>query len=199
MILDKKTNYIVSGLERSGTSMLMQILKAGELPISFDKTRPADDNNPKGYYELEGGKIINKLMNGSFPLEKHRGSFIKITAYGLKFLPPGKYKIIYTERNIEEILDSMEKMMGEKDPDREKTRESFIKLNNMIKQIITEREDIDVLFVNYNNILLNPRENVEKIIEFLGISNNTLDKMIQAVDKRLYRQRRTQTIIWKNE
>ena len=190
MILDKKTNYIVSGLERSGTSMLMQILNAGELPISFDKTRPPDENNPKGYYELDGGKIINKLMDGSFPFEEHQGKFIKITAYGLKFLPPGKYKIIYSERNIEEILDSMEKMMGKKDPNRDETRESFIKLNNTIKKMIIEREDIDVLFVNYNNILLNPRENIEKIIGFLGIPNHTFDKMLQVVDKRLYRQRR---------
>ncbi len=94
-MLNKNTNYIVSGLERSGTSMLMQILKAGNLPIAFDNSRPADENNPKGYYELEGGKIINKLMNKSFPLDSYKGKFIKITAYGLKFLPPGKYKIIY--------------------------------------------------------------------------------------------------------
>lgn len=195
MILDKKTNYIVSGLERSGTSMLMQILQAGKLPISFDTTRPPDENNPRGYYELEGGKIINKLMKGTFPFEEHRGKFIKITAYGLKFLPHGKYKIIYTERNIEEILDSMEKMIGEKDPNREETRNSFIKLNNTIKKMITEREDIDVLFVNYNNILLKPRENIEKIIDFLRIPSDTVDKMLQVIDKRLYRQRRIKTII----
>ena len=91
----------------------------------------------------------------------------------------------------------MEKMIGKKDPNREETRESFIKLNNTIKKMITEREDIDVLFVNYNDILLNPRENIEKIIEFLRISNNTLDKMLQVVDKRLYRQRRIKTTILK--
>ena len=104
MELDNKYNYIVSGLERSGTSMLMQILKAGEIPISFDKSRKPDDNNPKGYFELEGGKIINKLMESVFPLDLYLGEFIKITAYGLKFLPLGKYKIIYSERNLEEII-----------------------------------------------------------------------------------------------
>ena len=90
MELDKDINYIVSGLERSGTSMLMQILDAGDLPIGYDESRPADESNPKGYYELEGGKIINRLMDGTFPLEKYKGNFIKVTAYGLKFLPPGK-------------------------------------------------------------------------------------------------------------
>ena len=133
MQLDKNINYIVSGLERSGTSMLMQILNAGGLPCAFDDSRRPDDNNPKGYYELEGGKIINKLMDGSFPIEKYKGIFIKITAYGLKYLPPGKYVILYSERNIEEILDSMEKMAKIKDTSREETKKAFINLNNMIK------------------------------------------------------------------
>ena len=120
-----------------------------------------------------------------------RGIFIKITAYGLKYLPPGKYKIIYSERNVEEILDSMEKMIGEKDNNREETKTSFIKLNNIIKQYFEEREDMDVLLVNYNNIISNPKENISKIIDFLGLSDNILDKMISAVDNKLYRQRRT--------
>ena len=191
MILDQNVNYIISGLERSGTSMLMQILRAGDIPISHDNTRPADESNPKGYYELAGGKIINKLMAGSFPIKNHKGKFIKVTSFGLKYLPPGKYKIIYSERNIEEILDSMEKMIGEKDPNREDTKISFVKLNNMIKDYLQNREDIDILFINYNNILSNPKENISKILKFLCAPESLLDKMIETVDKKLYRQRRT--------
>ena len=171
--------------------MLMQILHAGGVPMAFDDSRPADDNNPKGYFELEGGKIINKLMDGSFPLKEFCGKCIKITAFGLNYLPPGKYKIIYSERNIEEILDSMEKMIGKKDDNREETKATFVKLNNIVKQQIQEREDIEALFINYNNILTNPQEYISKIIEFLDISIDNLDKMMYAIDKRLYRQRRT--------
>ena len=190
MMLDKKTNYIVTGLERSGTSMMMQIILAGGAPTASDDSRPPDESNPKGYYELEGGKIINKLIDGSFPLKDHRARFIKITAFGLKYLPPGKYKIIYSERNIEEILDSMEKMIGEKDSNREETKMSFIKLNDMTKQYIQEREDMDVLLINYNKIISNPKENISKIINFLDLSNDILEKMVSAVDNKLYRQRR---------
>jgi len=191
MELDEKTNYIVSGLERSGTSLIMQILQAGNVPIAFDIKRQSDENNPKGYYELEGGKIINKLMDKTFPLEKYRGKFIKITAYGLKYLPPGNYKIIYTERNMEEILDSMEKMTGKKDENREETKDVFTKLNNMIKKLITNRKDTEVLFINYNEIISNPEQNIEKIAKFLGLSDKCLDEMIKSIDKSLYRQRRT--------
>jgi len=181
MKLDENINYIVSGLERSGTSMLMQILHAGDIPISFDDSRPADEFNPKGYFELEGGKIINKLMEGAFPLKKYKGSFIKITSYGLKFLPPGKYKIIYSERIIEEILDSMEKMMGKKDENRDEIRKSIIKLNNSMKKEIRERNDISFLLINYNNVLQRPKFNVLKILKFLNLSDKNLQKMIEML------------------
>ncbi|MCK5301437.1 MAG: sulfotransferase domain-containing protein [Thermoplasmatales archaeon] len=190
MELDNKTNYIVSGIERSGTSMLMQIINAGGIPISFDKSRKPDDNNPKGYFELEGGKIINKLMESIFPLDLYKGEFIKITAYGLKYLPEGKYKIIYSERNIDEILDSMEKMTGEKDKDRSKNKDSFQKLNKMIKQKIISREDIEVLFLNYNEIIKEQEKNIKKIISFLKMNDLDVEEMMSVIDPGLYRHRR---------
>ena len=192
MKLDSKINYIVSGLERSGTSLLMQILHAGGMPTAFDDSlRQPDENNPKGYYELAGGKIINQLMEDTFDIEKYRGQFIKITSYGLRFLPPGKYKIIYSERNIKEILDSMEKMTGIKDKSREETRKIFTKLNDLVKSTIIDREDIEVLLVNFNDIIADPETDIKKIHDFLELPDAVLDKMIKVVDKGMYRQRRT--------
>ena len=190
MKLDEKTNYIVSGLERSGTSMLMQILFAGEIEIAFDNSRKIDENNPRGYFELNGGKIINSLINGDFKFDQYKAKFIKITAYGLKFLPPGKYKIIYCERNIEEVLDSMEKMMGIKDKNRDETKKSFIILNNMIKKEINNRKDTKILYVHYNDILLDPEKNIKKILNFLNLPYLNLEKMMRIVDKNLYRNRK---------
>jgi len=191
MKLDEHISYIASGIERSGTSLLMQILEAGGVPMAYDTaSRPPDDNNPRGYFELEGGKIISRLMNGTFPLADQRGRFIKITAFGLKFLPPGNYRVIYTERNIEEVLDSMEKMAKLQDQNREETRASFIKLNDMIKDLITKRGDIQVLFVNYNQIVADPKGQVRKIAEFLGQKDIDQAAMVAAVDAKLYRKRR---------
>jgi hypothetical protein len=189
MKLDKDINYIVSGLERSGTSMLMQILKAGDIPISFDKSRKPDVNNPRGYFELEGGKVISKLMKGKFPLKFYKGEFIKITAYGLKYLPDGNYKIIYSERNIDEILDSMEEMTGVKDRNRSDIKDSFLKLNKLVKNLIISRDDIEVLFLNYNEFLKDPKKNIYKIGRFLKIENVDVEEMSSVIDHNLYRHR----------
>lgn len=171
--------------------MLMQILHAGGVPMAFDRTtRPPDENNPKGYFELEGGKIINKLMDKTFPIEDFKGRFIKITAYGLKYLPAGHYRVIYSERDIEEILDSMEKMARIEDTGRSDTRDVFVKLNTVIIDLISKREDMDVLLVNYNQILKNPKDNIRKIHDFLNSSNFSFEQMVGCVDQKLYRKRR---------
>jgi len=83
----------------------------------------------------------------------------------------------------------MEKMTGMEDKNRKETRDSFIKLNRMIKKQITSRDDMDILLVNYNKILSNSGENIKKILEFLGVTENIIDKMIKVVDDKLYRQR----------
>jgi hypothetical protein len=190
MKLDENINYIVSGLERSGTSMMMQILHAGYIPIASDDLRKSDENNPKGYYELEGGKIINKLMEKTFPIEEYKGRFIKITAFGLSYLPQGSYKIIYMERNLDEVMDSMEKMAKINDETREETKKSFKKLNEKIKNDIKYRDDIDVLFVNYNEMLEIPEETIERVCNFLNLYDAAVNAMIGVIDTRLYRQRR---------
>ena len=190
MKLDENVNYIVSGQERSGTSMLMQILHAGNIPTAFDETRPPDNHNIKGYFELEGGKIINKLISNEFPIGKFKGNFIKITAYGLKYLPPGDYKIIYTERNIEETLDSIKKMIKNIEFKRDETRDSILKLDKLIKNEIKKRNDISVLFVNYNEILDNPKESIKKILNFLNLPEDNLKEMVDTIDLKIYHNRR---------
>jgi hypothetical protein len=170
--------------------MMMQILEAGKIPLEYDNARTMDENNPKGYYELEEGKIISKLREGSFPLKAYKGRFIKITAFGLQYLPLGSYKIIYIERNLDEVLDSMEKMARIVDENREKTKESFRKLNEKVKQEIQQREDMVVLLVNYNEMLRNPQSSIQKIGDFIEIPSIDRQSMISVIDNRLYRQRR---------
>lgn len=182
--LRSDTNYLVSGLERSGTSMMMQILAHAGVPVAFDRSREADVHNPKGYYELEGGKIINRLMEGIFPFEKYRSTFVKVTAFGLKFLPPGRYKVIYMLRDLDEIMDSMEKMSG--DMDRGEEKPAFRHLNRFAKQLLSDRDDIEALMVQYRDVVEQPRTEIKRVSRFL---NDALDVEagVAAVDPDLYR------------
>lgn len=188
-MLKEDTIYIASGLERSGTSMLMQILDGGNVPVLYDSKRRPDEHNPRGYYELAGGKIINLLQENPNYVDNFRGKgFVKITAYGLLFLPQRKYKIIFIERNMNEVLDSMEKMKKKEDFEREEIKKSLTKLLRHVKRLILKREDMDVLQVSYNKILENPQREIKKIGDFIGNEFN-LDQAVSKVDKKLYRNR----------
>jgi len=181
---------IISGLPRSGTSMVMQVLEAGGMPIATDEKRLPDESNPKGYLEIES--IIDKLKAQPRRIFDFRGKALKVIAYGLKYLPEGNYVVIYVERNIEEVLDSMEKMAGTKDEEREKTKKAFLNLNEQAKAEVRRRKDMRVLFVDYNRILRNPRKSIVEIHRFLRERDLDLEKMMNVVDKKLYRQRRTE-------
>lgn len=183
-----KPIYIVSGLPRSGTSLLMQALYAGGLPVATDGKRKPDESNPKGYVEIES--IIDKLKENPEYVFNFENQVLKVIAYGLQYLPRGSYKVVYIERNIEEVLDSMEKMMNAKDEERESTKLAFLKLNERSKVNISNREDMDVLFVNYNEILSNPAEHLKKVHDFFKDKDLDLPKMVEAVDNALYRQKR---------
>ena len=85
----------------------------------------------------------------------------------------------------------MEKMAGIKDKNRDETRKSFVKLNQMIKNFIAKRDDVKLLYVNYNEMISNPEHSIRRIVSFLNLSDVNLDKMMQSIDEKLYRQRRT--------
>lgn len=181
-----ETNYIVSGLERSGTSVMMQMLHNGGLPVAFDESRPPDEHNPRGYFELAGGKIINRLMDGTFDIESHKGRILKITAYGLKFLPEGKYKILYMMRNIDEVINSMAKMGAE--VDKAKDRMLFSKLNRYCFELMDGRNDMEYVTINYADVLADPVSQIERVSEFLDQPFD-FASAVTAVDPSLYRNR----------
>ena len=107
--MNKKIITIVSGLPRSGTSMMMRILEAGGMRILKDEIRKADEDNPAGYYEFEKVKELKKDPSW---LENAKGKAVKIISSLLEHLPERYiYKIIFIHRNMEEILDSQRQML----------------------------------------------------------------------------------------
>lgn len=184
---------IVSGLPRSGTSMLMRMLDAGGLPPLTDNERTADDDNPKGYYEFEP---VKKLREGDFSwLPRAEGKAVKIISALLEYLPAAKhYRVLFMQRAITEVLASQRQMLvrrGE-DPDRVSDAEMaqyFQKHLVQVKERLAKQKNVSVLYLDYNELVRNPASQVGQINAFLG---NRLDeaRMIAMIDLSLYRQRR---------
>jgi hypothetical protein len=100
---------VVTGLPRSGTSMLMQMLAAGGMRFLSDGLREADEDNPRGYLEFEP---VKNLLKDSKWLFEGAGKAVKIVAPLLAALPPGlACRVILSERDLDEVLDSQERML----------------------------------------------------------------------------------------
>ncbi|MCY2928364.1 MAG: sulfotransferase [Planctomycetota bacterium] len=181
---------IVSGLPRSGTSLMMQMLAGGGLEAMTDNTRAADVDNPRGYYELEQVKSIKRDASW---LNQAVGKVFKMVSLLLYDLPADRrYRVIFVERNLDEILASQGKMLqrlGRPAGNADEMRRSFtthlVKLNAWLGQ----QGHIDVLRVGYHDLLASPLAQAERINQFLGGALDTA-KMAAAVDPSLYRNRK---------
>ena len=118
---------VVSGLPRSGTSMMMNMLKAGGISLLTDDFRKPDEENPKGYYEF---KRVKQLKEDASWLEKAEGKAVKVISYLLEHLPEEyDYGIIFMERKIEEVLASQRKMIEQRgETDNKVSDETMAKL-----------------------------------------------------------------------
>jgi len=186
-----KTNHIVSGLERSGTSLMMQILEESNVPVSYDNSRLPDEHNPKGYYELHSGKIIKEIESLSFDFDRYSNSYIKVTCFGLLNLPKNrKYKVIYMVRNIDEVVESSKRMMSEIARKKlgNKIKTPLAKLNNHVLEYMDSDDRFTYTIINYNNLINNPEEELKKLKEF----ENRIDieKSIRVINPELYRCRK---------
>lgn len=182
---------VVSGLPRSGTSMMMQMLKAGGLQILTDAVREPDNNNPKGYWEYEK---VKKMMSDVSWLEEANNKTVKIVAPLLTYLPARyDYKIIFMQRDMAEVLKSQQVMLGRKSEVQKNAfpivlSEAFKKQAEQAMAWIKRSPNVTALFVDYVTALESPEETAENIAEFLG-EDLDLAKMVAAMDKSLYRNR----------
>jgi hypothetical protein len=188
---------IVSGLPRSGTSMLMQMLEAGGIPILKDDIREADEDNPRGYYEFER---VKKTANDQSWLEGARGQAVKMVSALLPQLPDNySYKVIFMHRRMEEILASQKIMLSRRKQALDKVSDEKMAFffHNHLRQIekwIDEHPNIEVVHIDYNEMLTDSLKQVERINQFLGRELDT-ERMIGVVDRTLYRERQPKPAI----
>lgn len=184
---------VISGLPRSGTSMIMKMIESGGMEIVTDNVRRPDIDNPEGYYELEKVKEFKK---DSTWLRSLHGKAVKIISMLLYRLPSDQnYKVIFVQRDMREILSSQKKMLkrlGEpfdQVPDTTLARKFEIHLAK-IADWIKKRKNIECLYVNYRQIVEDPLTNAKRIKDFLQCPLD-IEAMASAVDPSLYRNRRS--------
>lgn len=183
---------IVSGLPRCGTSVMMQMLRAGGVDILTDNVREADRDNPKGYYELEK---VKKIKEDASWLERAYGKAFKMVSMLLYDLPADKrYRVIFMKRDLDEMIASQKRMLKRLGKDEEASRQEEMKPNyekhlRDIEDWLSKQGNFEVLYVSYNNLLKDTKGSAQEIGRFLG-NRVDVDNMMKVVDKSLYRNKK---------
>jgi hypothetical protein len=182
---------IVSGLPRSGTSLMMQMLAAGGLPVLSDGERKADTDNPKGYLEWER---IKQLPKDPACIAEAEGKVVKVISQLLLSLPGDhEYRVIFMQRPLPEVLKSQEEMLkrrgtfeggGDNSPIEEAFQRHLLEVN----KFLAARANVKVLRVHYHRVLREPETVAKEVREFLNLPLDT-EAMTTQVDGNLYRNR----------
>ncbi len=182
---------VVSGLPRSGTSMMMKMLEAGGMTPLMDNIRTADVDNPNGYYELERVKKLPQC--DSAWLTDAQGKVVKIVAVFLPHLPTQfDYRVIFMQRAILEIAASQHTMLEHRGSNQQLSADDLVSLFykhlNQVDAWFKTQPRVKRLDVNYNDLLKNPTPQIENLRFFLDLELDA-EKMGMVVDPNLYRQR----------
>ncbi len=173
--------------------MMMQVIEAGGVRVVCDDSRKADADNPKGYYELEKVKELDKGVNTSW-LKEYKGKAIKIICYFLPYLPRDlNYRIVFMTRDLDELIDSQNKMLRRRGKDQDPESDQLMKENykkhlHRVGDILQNLVNFEVTYCSYRDVLENPREYAERVNRFLG-GGLDVGSMAAAVEYRLYRNR----------
>jgi len=182
---------IVSGLPRSGTSLMMQMLVAGGMTLLADGERRADADNPRGYLEWER---IKQLPNDPGCIAEGEGKVVKVISRLLLSLPPShEYRVIFMQRPLPELLASQDQMLRRRGTYKEGTNPAaiaaaFEKHLKAVYAWLDSRSNFRVVRVPYHDVVNQPAEVSRKLSDFLGIPLN-VEAMARQVDSSLYRNR----------
>ncbi len=184
---------VVSGLPRSGTSMMMKMLDAAALPIMTDNERAADEDNPKGYFEYARVKDLKDEADKSWVREA-RGQVLKVISHLLETLPDENfYRVILVRRDFAEIIASQNKMLerrGEENQVADSTvKEAYIRHLVDIRYMVRRRPNFEMIEVQFMQAMEAPRIFATDVNKFLG-GNLDVESMMAVVDLELYRNRK---------
>lgn len=184
---------IVSGLPRSGTSMMMRMLEAGGFPILTDAARPPDESNPHGYFELERVLTLDK-PGGPDWLREARGRAIKVISALLPHLPEThSYQVVFMRRDLGQIVRSQNAMLARRsEPAGDAGDDAMIRIYERhlreVASFLARRRAFAVLDVEHRAVIDTPLDEARRVAAFVG---RPLDPaaMAAAVDPSLHRNR----------
>lgn len=182
---------VVSGLPRSGTSMMMRMLEAGGVNLLTDSERGADDDNPRGYYEYAP---VKRLARDASWVRDARGKAIKVVSRLLYELPTDfNYDVVLMQREIGEVLASQQVMltrMGTRvaESEQEQLRLRFQSHLVELEEWLARQRCFRVLCTEFARVHAAAEEEAVRVRDFLGQDLDT-NAMARAVDEALYRQR----------
>jgi hypothetical protein len=189
----RKPIIVVSGLPRSGTSMMMNMLEAGGVELLVDGVRRADGNNPRGYFEFEPVKDLDRDGDASW-LERAPGKAIKVISYLLPKLPEAfTYHVIFMNRDLSEILASQRRMLIDRSqPVSDTSDEQMLTIYEAhlenIRQMMTAAQCFTTLYVDHRALIDHPADQARRVNAFLGGHLHT-DQMARVPELQLYRNR----------
>jgi hypothetical protein len=183
---------VVSGLPRSGTSMLMAMLEAGGLPLMTDNRRQPDADNPRGYFEMESVKSLGEQVDKTW-VRGARGRGLKVISYLLKELPDDNfYRVLFARRDLAEVIRSQNVMLGRQNQpnpvDDAKALDLYRKHLVNVQVLMRTRRNFRMLEVAHRDTLAEPRRTADAINAFLG-GRFDAARMAAVVDRELYRNR----------
>jgi hypothetical protein len=182
---------IVSGLPRSGTSLMMQMLDAGGLPVLSDGERKADTDNPKGYLEWER---IKQLPKDPSLIAEAEGKVVKVISQLILSLPSDhEYRVVFMQRPLPEVLKSQDEMLrrrgnSDSNTDTSAIEEAFQRHLIEVNRWLAGKANVQVSRVHYHRVLREPKAVAEEIAVFLQVPLD-IESMVRQVDGSLYRNR----------
>lgn len=182
---------IVSGLPRSGTSLMMQMLVAGGMAPLSDGERVADVDNPKGYLEWERIKTLPKDPGC---IAEAEGKVVKVISQLLLALPAGhEYRVVFMQRPLAEVLKSQDEMLKRRGTYKDGMKPEVISaaFEKHLRDVyawLDGKPYVKALRLPYHEALAKPKETAAQVVEFLGMPLN-IDAMVAQVDGSLYRNR----------
>jgi predicted AlkP superfamily phosphohydrolase/phosphomutase/tetratricopeptide (TPR) repeat protein len=187
----KQIITVVSGLPRSGTSLMMQLLVAAGRAALTDGKRGADTDNPLGYYEFE--QVIDMARDTAW-IPQARGKVVKIVAQLLPYLPRTEhYQIVFMERDLSEVIASQRAMLARQERrgaelDETKLAETYTTQVAWLHRELAARPELRLWFVNYHDLLTQGDQVLPPLAEFLGAPFDVV-AAARAVHPELRRQK----------